>query len=245
MSGAATIVVAREDFSIPGASGPDPSAKTGSVSREEFFFNLLRESQPDVVVLDFSQANGSGVDTILRIRQQSAIPILVVCNDDDDASRAYRIAGAAECISAPIDLLLLNQVLQQIINITRQVNPRGTRIADVVSFAGLTFRPHQNLLESASGPNVRLTSSENRLLTHFVSRPWILHSRAEISEMLYGRHRPTSDRAIDVVVNRLRKKLASLAGPSGHGLIKTEFRRGYMLIADVTTLPSADAAAAD
>jgi two-component system, OmpR family, response regulator len=242
MSGAATIVVAREDFSIPGAPGPDPSAKIAPASPEVFFFNLLRDSRPDVVVLDLSQANGSGVDTILKIRRHSVIPILVVCDVDDPASRAYRIAGAAECIPAPVDILLLNQVLQQIINISRQVNPRGVRIADAVTFAGLTFRPHRNLLESASGPSVKLTSSESRLLLHFVSHPWVLHSRVEVSEMLYGRHRPTSDRAIDVVVNRLRKKLTSLAGPTGHNLIKTEFRRGYMLIADVATASLADAA---
>jgi DNA-binding response OmpR family regulator len=71
-------------------------------------------------------------------------------------------------------------------------------------------------------------------LSHFVSRPWALHSRAEVGEMLYGRHRPTSDRAIDVVVNRLRKKLVDVCGPNGQSLIKTEFRRGYMLVADVT-----------
>jgi two-component system OmpR family response regulator len=242
MSGAATIVVARENFSIPGAPEPDPSARSAAASPEEHFFNLLRDSQPDVVVLDFSHANGSGVDTILKIRQQSPIPILVVCDVEHPSSRAYRIAGAAECIPAPVDLLLLNQVLQQIITIQRQVNPRGLRIADAVSFAGLTFRPHLNLLESPNGPSIKLTSSESRLLLHFVSHPWVLHSRTEVSEMLYGRHRPTSDRAIDVVVNRLRKKLSALAGPTGHNLIKTEFRRGYMLIADVVTAPLADAA---
>jgi two-component system, OmpR family, response regulator len=232
MSGATTILVAREDFSIPGAPEAGPGAN-GPAGHEAHFFELLRGSKPDAVVLDFSRADGTGVETILKIRQQSTIPIVVVCSREDPAASEYRIAGAAECIPAPVDLLLLNQTLQQIKKVTRLSRPQTARIADAVAFAGLVFRPYQNLLTGAGGETAKLTSSESRLLSHFVSRPWILHSRAEVGETLYGRHRPTSDRAIDVVVNRLRKKLVSVCGPSGQSLIKTEFRRGYMLVADV------------
>jgi two-component system OmpR family response regulator len=243
MSEATTILVAREDFSIPGAPEPLPGGN-GSVGHETHFFELLRASNPDAVVLDFSRVNGSGVETILKIRQQSPVPIVVVCSGEDPAAHEYRIAGAVECIPAPVDLLLLNQTLQQIKKVTRLSRPQTARIADAVTFAGLVFRPHQNLLTGVAGVSARLTSSESRLLTLFVSRPWALHTRGDVAEMLYGRHRPTSDRAIDVVVNRLRKKLVSLCGPSGQGLIKTEFRRGYMLVADVSPVAPAATAGA-
>jgi two-component system, OmpR family, response regulator len=233
MSGATTILVAREDFSIPGA--PDaPPVGNGAAGHEAHFFELLRASNPDAIVLDFSRGAGTGVETILKIRQQSTIPIVVVCNSEDPAAREYRIAGAVECILAPVDLLVLNQTLQQIKKVTRLTQPQTMRIADAVAFAGLVFHPYQNLLTDVGGASTRLTSSESRLLSLFVSRPWALHTRAEVGEMLYGRHRPTSDRAIDVVVNRLRKKLVSLCGPNGQSLIKTEFRRGYMLVSDVS-----------
>jgi DNA-binding response OmpR family regulator len=55
--------------------------------------------------------------------------------------------------------------------------------------------------------------------------------------MLYGRHRPTSDRAIDTIVNRLRKKLVSVGGPTAEDVVKTEFRRGYVFVADVSAVP--------
>ena len=45
------------------------------------------------------------------------------------------------------------------------------------------------------------------------------------------------DRAIDVVVNRLRKKLALAGGIGAEQLIRTEFRHGYLLVADVVALP--------
>jgi len=59
-------------------------------------------------------------------------------------------------------------------------------------------------------------------------------SRAEIAKTLYGSHQPTTDRAIDMIVNRLRKKLDQIDDVEGGKLIKTEFRRGYVLGSDVT-----------
>lgn len=242
MGGAATILFAREDFSIPGSAEVSGAAKNpGAI--EARFFDLLRDSNPDVVVLDLSRSNGAGVDTILKIRQQSTTPILVVCDADQDSASDYRIAGAVECIPAPIDLMQLNQVLQQIIRVTGRAKPSAVRTANAYAFAGMTFFPHQNRLLGSRNAVTKLTSSESRLLFHFASSPWVLHSRAEVGEVLYGQHRPTSDRAIDVVVNRLRKKLVTLCGPSGQNLIKTEFRRGYMLVADVSTVPNSEAAA--
>lgn len=240
MGNAATIVFAREDFTIPGANDEAAAGRRGAPAAEARFFDLLRDSSPDVVVLDLSRSNGHGVETILKIRQESTIPILVVCDPDQPASHEYRLAGAAECIPAPVDIVLLNQTLQKIMQVTGPAKARGNRTPDALVFAGLTFRPHQNLLVAADGTTTRLTTSENRLLFYFACTPWVLRTRGEVGEMLYGRHRPTSDRAIDVVVNRLRKKLTALCGPAGQNLIKTEFRRGYILVADVA-MPSSGA----
>ena len=75
-------------------------------------------------------------------------------------------------------------------------------------------------------------------------RPGTVCSRAEIAEILYGANRPSSDRAIDVVVTRLRKKLATLRGPDADNLIKTEFRLGYMFTGDVSAAAAPAAARA-
>jgi DNA-binding response OmpR family regulator len=237
MPTATTIVVAREDFSIPGG---DPSVEldptVSETGNENRFFSLLRDSKPDVVVLDLSNANGKGVDTILRIRRKSTVPILVVCEEDAPSARDYRIAGAAECITAPVDVMTLNQALQQIVRVTRVPEapaPRETREPGTIAFAGMRFRPQQNVVIGDHGERIRLTSAENRLLSHLASNPWQVQSRSALAEALYGRHRPATDRAIDVVVNRLRKKLDPI-GDSARDLIKTEFRRGYRFVSDVS-----------
>ena len=242
---AATIVFARDDLSIPGSKEMTRREAGRVADAESNFFNLLRNSNPDVIVLDLSRNPASGVTTILKIRQQNSTPILVVCDLDHPSTREFRIAGAAECIPTPIDILDLNLALQKIIKITRPNGRRQSDSPDAFTFAGFAFYPHRNLLAVANGATLGLTTSESRLLAHFVSHPWQLCLRSEITGVLYGSDRTAGDRAIDVVVNRLRHKLVTLRGAAAHGLIKTEFRRGYIWVSAVSTAEDPyDAAAA-
>ena len=233
MPAATTIVVAREDFSIPGGEYHDDGDQSEPMALESRFFNLLRESKPDVVVLDLRQANGDGVSMILKIRRQSSVPILVVCGPENDCAQDYRFAGAAECIASPVDVVAFNEVLQQIVRVNGQTATTNPREAEAIEFSGATFRPHQNLMQSADGKAVRLTTAESLLLAHFVANPWEIQTRNALAEALYGKHRPATDRAIDVVVNRLRTKLRSIGEATEH-LIKTEFRRGYRFVCDTS-----------
>jgi two-component system, OmpR family, response regulator len=235
--GASTIVVAREDLSIPGAAASANGAAGLPADIEAQFFNVVRQHNPDVVVLDLTASQGNGIPAIVKIRRRSGVPILVVCGAGDPQMREYCLAGAAECMQAPVDLMALNQTVQQIIQLSKSSlvakapEPSQT---EPVCFAGLTLYPHQNLLIGPDGSTIKLTTSENRVLVHFVSNPLLLCTRDALAEALYGPHRPNSDRAVDVVVTRLRKKVGSLGGAAVQGLIKTEFRRGYVFVAEVT-----------
>jgi two-component system OmpR family response regulator len=237
MSAATTIIFAREDLSIPGAA-----EHAGSVSHQPdlvqaLFFDLVGRSKPDVIVLDFSSAPAAGTDTILTIRQRTDIPILIVCDPEQSLLDEYRIAGAAGCIPAPIDIIRLNQTIQKIIRVRGHGRPSLSGAPENFIFAEMRFYPRRDILAGENGPTADLTSSEGRLLAYFLSKPWTLCTRDEIGELLYGPEHTVGDRAIDVVVNRLRKKLVSVGGPDAEHLIKTEFRRGYLLVSDVATLP--------
>ena len=201
------------------------------------FFDLINRSSPDVIVLDFSGAPAAGANTILKVRRRTDVPILVVCSPEQPEMEDYRIAGAADCIAAPVDIVRLNQTIQRIVRVRGRGRPVSSRAPDNFRFAGVCFYPGRNLLTGPAGNNIDLTTSEARLLTHFVSRPWTLCTRGEIAELLYGPEHSVGDRAIDVVVNRLRKKLVLAGGIDAEQLIKTEFRHGYLLAADVARLP--------
>ena len=201
------------------------------------FFDLISRSSPDVIVLDFSRAPAAGTNTILTVRRRTDVPILVVCGPEQPEIEDYRIAGAADCIAAPVDIVILNQTIQRIVRVRGRGRPVSSRAPDNFRFAGVCFYPGRNLLTGPAGNNLDLTTSEARLLTHFVSRPWTLCTRSEIGELLYGPEHSVGDRAIDVVVNRLRKKLVLAGGIDAEQLIKTEFRHGYLLAADAAKLP--------
>ncbi len=230
MPGSSTIVIAREDLSVPGSEEDQPRPATAS-EIERRFFQLIRESRPDVIVLDLSRARNAGANTIRKIRDRCGVPILVVCAQEDASVQDYRICGAAECMHAPVDIVDFNDTIQRIIRLTRR-SPHSSEPSAFV-FGGITFRPDDSTLRDTKGSTVRLTTSENDLLCYLVTRPRKVCTRAQIGWDLYGRHQPISDRAIDVVVNRLRKKLASVDGGHPHNFLKTEFRKGYRFVADV------------
>jgi two-component system, OmpR family, response regulator len=227
--GASTIVVAREDLSIPGAAdGGGNEAASSAADIEARFFNVVRQYNPDVVVLDLTGSPSNGTAAILKIRRRTGVSILVVCEPNDPLMRDYCLAGAAESIQAPVDIMQLNQTIQQIIQLSkssRDLTGSEPRQTQPVVFSGLTLHRHENRLTGPDGSTVKLTTSVNRVLVHFVSNPWTLCTRDALAEALYGSRRPTTDRAVDVIVTRLRKKIASLGGPAAQRLIKTEFRR--------------------
>jgi two-component system, OmpR family, response regulator len=237
MSVATTIIFARADLSIPGAPESDvPMANQADAIRRHFF-DLLERSQPDVIVLDYSGVPADGTDTVFKIRRRTDIPILIVCDPTDSRVQEYHIAGANDSVPSPVDILSLNQAIQRIMFVTRRDRATVRGFPENIEFAGISYYPRRNLLVSKEGSNVALTSSEGRLLSHFASTPWTLHTRSDIAELLYGPEHVVGDRAIDVVVNRLRKKLILAGGPDAEHLIKTEFRRGYLLATDVATMP--------
>src|SRR5438552_1025914 len=140
--GASTIVVAREDLSIPGAADGNGGSAISVADTEARFFNVVRQHNPDVVVLDLTGSQGHGIAAILKIRRRTGVPILVVCGADDPLMREYCLAGAAECMQAPVDIILLNQTVQQIIQLSRDsrsdVVGEPTQTQPIV-FSGMTL----------------------------------------------------------------------------------------------------------
>jgi DNA-binding response OmpR family regulator len=233
MSTAATIILARADLSIPGGApgaAPTPDRPNSVQAR---FFELVDRARPDVIVLDLSGTRAAGTQTILTVRERTEIPILVVCDPNQPLLDDYRIAGAADCVAAPVNVIALHEAIQNVLRAEGRDSAPASRAPQNFSFAQMSFYPGRNLLAGENGSRVDLTSSEGRLLAYLLSKPWSLCTRNEIGTLLYGSGHSVGDRAIDVVVNRLRKKLAKAGGSDAKQVIKTEFRRGYSLVADV------------
>lgn len=230
-------------FRSPVRSTGETAIRRQWASRGKQLFDLLHGHRRDVLVLDLSKTNGRGIEAIVKIRERSNVPVLVVCSPADPIQPDYRLAGAVACMPAPIDIIELNRTILRIISVTGLAKP--VRKTGSFRFAGIVFRADETLLLGAGAAAVKPTTSENDSLTLLVSRARTVCSREDIATVLYGRqHRPNSNRAIDIIVNRLRKKLLGAGGKSAEAVVKTEFRRGYVLVADVVAEEAGDDQAA-
>jgi DNA-binding response OmpR family regulator len=153
MGSAATIVLARADLSIPGAPEGAVSSAVHADARCRRFFSLVSDSMPDVIVLDLRGAARSGIDTILTVRGQSAIPILVVCDPGQPMAKEYRTAGAADCISGPVDILRLYQSIERIIDPTGSAGGLVNRAAAMCGVQRTNRQGQHNTTATAARPS--------------------------------------------------------------------------------------------
>ena len=233
-----TVVVAREDLSIPGALEPDNAGTSSPEQVENQFFNILDKHKADAVVLDLMGSQGNGVAAIRRIRRGSAVPIVVLCPPEDRRKPAYRRAGALACMSPPIDLIQLRETVLPSTQLpSTQPNAPGPAAAavggpDAVSFGGLVLHPRNKRLTGPRGGEVTLTEIEAGVLLHLAGTPGVIWPAKAIVESLDGARPSNADRAVPAIIARLRKKMGSLGGTAAQCLIKTEIGRGYVFAAE-------------
>jgi two-component system, OmpR family, response regulator len=232
-----TVVVAREDLTIPGAVEASGLETNDPEHIENELFKTLEQNKADAVLLDLTASRGQGVAAIRRIRRRSAVPILVVCRPEDTLAADYRRAGAAACLNPPIDLMQMKEAL----GLPDASNRRGiaplfvSAAAEGIRFAGYMLRPRDHRLIGPDDTEVALSAIETRVLLHLAETPGILWPAAAIAEAAQGAGAGSCgnpDRTVGPVIARLRKKLARLGGAEGQHLIKTQIGRGYMLAAE-------------
>jgi DNA-binding response OmpR family regulator len=153
MSRATTIVFAREDLSIPGMPVSSVSSADHGDNLQTRFFDLVNDNNPDIIALDFRAAPPSGSDTILSIRRHCPVPILVICQPGDPMTEEYRIAGAAECIFAPIDIPSLHRSIKRVLRVTGRAMPLENKPGAKLAVDGLNSQMQHKLLAAAARPS--------------------------------------------------------------------------------------------
>ena len=125
-------------------------------------------------------------------------------------------------------LAQLSSILQQVNKKNGQLNARKNSI---VKFADWTLDLNAQELKNYDGDEVGLTSYEFQLLSTLVKCAHHVLSREQIMEYLTGRDRLPTDRSIDVLIGKLRKKIET--DPHKPDIIKTIRGTGYKFTARV------------
>lgn len=185
----------------------------------------------DIVVLDLMLPGEDGLSFARRLRQTSAVPILMLTARGDETDRIVGLEiGADDYVAKPFNP---RELLARIRAVLRRSGDGAARPAKARQhvFAGWRLDAVRRELRRADGTLVPMTDTEFDLLTVFAEQPQRVLSRDQLLDRLRGRVAQAFDRSIDVAVMRLRRKIEP--DPAHPELIKTVRNGGYVFTAAV------------
>jgi two-component system, OmpR family, response regulator len=186
----------------------------------------------DLVLLDIMLPGKNGIDLCREIRTRSGVPIIFISARIDETDRVIGLElGADDYIPKPVGTReLIARVRAVLRRGSLDRGPDGGR-DEKARFAGWEVDLRRRAVFSPSGASIELTGAEFDLLASFIGSPQRVLGRERLIELSRVRLGDSSDRSIDVLVSRLRRKLSSAGQPAP---ITTVRGVGYMLTADVT-----------
>lgn len=194
---------------------------------------VLENEAADLLVLDIMLPGASGIELLRRVRQTSDIPVIFVSARGAEEDRVVGLElGADDYLAKPFGT---RELIARIRAVLRR--HAGEAIAGKPStssellFDGWTLSTTRRELRSPSGALVDLTGAEFDLLSVFLSQPQRVIGRERLIELSRSRIGDSSDRSVDVLVSRLRRKLSTAEHPAP---IKTVRGVGYIFSAEVS-----------
>jgi two-component system OmpR family response regulator len=185
-----------------------------------------------LVVLDLMLPGESGLDFARWLRSQSDVPIVMLTALGEETDRIIGLElGADDYLSKPFNPRELLARIRAVLRRAGDAAGRQEAAPRALRFAGWTLEPQRRRLVSTEGVEVPLTGGEYDLLLALAERPNRVLTRDMLLDLLRGRQAGPFDRAIDVAVSRLRRKLEDDGRRSQ--LIKTVRGGGYVLAAEV------------
>jgi len=183
---------------------------------------LVRDSRPDLVLLDWLLPGVPGLTLARRLRNDQRTRDISIVLLSARAEEQDKVAALETCaddfVTKPFSA---RELLARIKAVMRRRAPQLSD--DVVEIAGLRIDP-QAQTASADGRPLDLWTAELRLLHYFMTHPERVLSRNLLLDEVWGEHVFVEERTVDVHIRRLRQALA----PTGHDkLIETVRGSGY------------------
>ena len=183
-----------------------------------------RGDPPDLIVLDIMLPEMNGLDVCKALRSDQAtqrIPIIMLTARDEDIDIVTGLeVGADDYLTKPFSPRVL---IARIRSVLRRYRESTESTSEPLQLGELTVDRGKRQV-TVSGSSVELTHTEFELLFVLASRPGWVFSRTQLIDSLRDGQLVITDRAIDVQVTNLRKKLA----PCGH-YIQTVRGAGYRM----------------
>jgi DNA-binding response OmpR family regulator len=188
----------------------------------------VADSAPDLIVLDWMLPGFDGLEVLRRVRQTSALPVLMLTARAEETDRVIGLeVGADDYLTKPFGsrefiarvraLLRRHERLQEILAADRA---EGTA---TLNLGPLVVDPAAHLAR-LDGEPLELTRTEFGLLHLLLRNKGRAFSRAYLHDAVWGEPAVEGDRSVDNAILRLRKKLGELGDT-----IETVWGVGYRL----------------
>ena len=165
----------------------------------------LRESPPDLVILDWMLPGLSGIEICRRLRARSEtrqIPIIILTARGEESERIRGLAtGADDYIVKPFSV---PELIARVSALLRRAAPE--KVTDILSFGDLELDREKRRV-SRAGRAIELGPTEYRLLEYLMERPGRVFSREQLLDGVWGRDIYIDERTVDVHIGRLRRAL--------------------------------------
>jgi len=178
----------------------------------------------DVIILDLMMPGEDGLSATKRLSGKGRPPIIMLSALGDDADRIVGLEiGADDYLAKPCNPRELVARARAVLRRARdnEAAPSG----ETLRFAGFRLDIARRELIDPDDVVIPLSAGEFRLLRAFVERPQRVLSREQLLDFAFDNDSEVFDRAVDVQVSRLRKKLER---PGGIEIIRTVRGEGYL-----------------
>jgi two-component system phosphate regulon response regulator OmpR len=175
----------------------------------------------DLMVLDVMMPGETGFEFAKSLRGQSSVPILMLTARDGTEARIEGLSlGADDYLSKPFEP---RELSLRIASILKRVHPPAAAPAESIRFGPFVY--HLARGELRKGEDIiRLTDRERDMLRMLAATPGETVARAALA----GNADQVSERAVDVQVNRLRRKIEN--DPANPLFVQTVRGIGYRLV---------------
>ena len=187
---------------------------------------VLASGDVDLVVLDLMLPGEDGLSIVQRLRGPGQPSVLMLSAIGEDVDRIIGLElGADDYLAKPCVPRELLARVKAILRQKRQSQAPARANSLAYGFCGFRLDILTRELEAPTGVTILLTAGEFSLLRAFVERPNEVLTRDQLIESARGEDADVFDRAIDVQLSRLRRKLSDF---TNRDLIKTYRGVGYL-----------------
>lgn len=186
------------------------------------FFEALRVSRPELVILDVMLPGESGVDLLRRMRASENtrdIPVIMATAKGTEYDKIQSLdLGADDYLVKPFGMM---EMVSRVKAVLRRCQPRQNR--DVLSVRDLVVDLAEHTV-TAGGARIALTFKEFELLRLFLSSPGVAFTREKLLSLIWGTEFAGETRTVDMHIRTLRQKLGRYGS-----MIETVRNVGYRL----------------